>query len=210
MFVIDNLGWNDTSYIQGSDIPMPTIDELASQGICLQQYHVQRLCLPSRAAVMAGRYLCNMGLAHSVISNGFPIGLPLNQTTVTTANELKRGGYAMHCIGKWDLGMHKWAYTPTYREFDRFYGYYDAVEDYYAHYTEVAPIINSSLGVQDTTPMFFKGLDFRNNTVPLTDENIATTVLTCLQRSLKTFSQIILLTRGHFLFTLHTNQFMHQ
>ena len=108
---------------------------------------------------MAGRYSYNMGLAHSIISNVFPIDLPLNQTTVTIANELKGGGYAMHCIGKWDLGIHKWGYTTTYRGFDRFYGYYDAVEDYYSHYTEVAPIINSSLGVQDTTPMFFKGLD---------------------------------------------------
>ena len=106
-----------------------------------------------------------MGLAHTVISNGFPIGLPLNQTTI--ANELKRGGYSTHCVGKWDLGMHKWEYTPTYRGFNSFYGYYDAVEDYYSHFTEVAPIINSSL---DTAPMFFKGLDFRRNTVVATNE----------------------------------------
>ena len=64
---------------------------------------------------MAGRYPYNMRLAHIVISNGFPIGLPLNQTTI--ANELKRGGYATHCVGKWDLGMHKWEYTLTYRGF---------------------------------------------------------------------------------------------
>ena len=164
MLVIDDLGWNDTSY-KGSDIITPTIDKLASQGIRLQQYYVQRLCSPSRAALMSGRYPYNMGLAHSVISNGFPIGLPLNQTTI--ADELKRGGYSTHCVGKWDLGMHKWEYTPTYRGFDRFYGYYDAVEDYYSHFTEVAPIINSSL---DTAPMFFKGLDFRRNTVAVTNE----------------------------------------
>ena len=168
MFVIDDLEWNDTSY-KGSDIMTPSIDKLANQGIRLQQYYVQKLCSPSRAALMAGRYPYNLGLAHGLISNGFPIGLPLNQTTI--ANELKKGGYATHCVGKWDLGMHKWAYTPTYRGFDSFYGYYDAVEDYYSHYTEVAPIINSSVGVQDTAPMFFKGLDFRNNTEPFTDEN---------------------------------------
>ena len=40
MFVIDDLGWNDTSY-RGSDIPTPTIDKFAKEGIRLQQYYVQ-------------------------------------------------------------------------------------------------------------------------------------------------------------------------
>ena len=67
---------------------------------------------------MAGRYPYHMGLARAVISDGHPLGMPLNQTTI--ANELKRGGYATHCVGKWDFGMHKWEYTPTYRGFDSF------------------------------------------------------------------------------------------
>ena len=51
MFVIDDLGWNDTSY-KGSDIITPSIDKLANQGIRLQQYYVQRLymCSSSRPA----------------------------------------------------------------------------------------------------------------------------------------------------------------
>ena len=40
MFVIDDLGWNDTGY-KGSDIPTPTIDKFANEGIRLQQYYVQ-------------------------------------------------------------------------------------------------------------------------------------------------------------------------
>ena len=40
MIVMDDLGWNDTSY-HGSDIPTPTIDKLANEGIRLQQYYVQ-------------------------------------------------------------------------------------------------------------------------------------------------------------------------
>ena len=53
--VIDDLGWNDTSY-KGSDIQTPTIDRFAKEGIRLQQYYVQRVCSPARAAIMAGRY----------------------------------------------------------------------------------------------------------------------------------------------------------
>ena len=147
--VIDDLGWNDTSY-RGSDIPTPTIDRFAKEGIRLQQYYVQRLCSPTRSAIMAGRYPYHMGLAHTVISNSHPFGMPLNQTTI--ANELKKGGYSTHAVGKWDLGMYKWEYTPTYRGFDSFYGYYAAEEDYYTH----------EIG---------KGIDFRNNTEPVTDKD---------------------------------------
>ena len=153
MFVIDDLGWNDTSY-RGSDIPTPTIDQFAEEGIRLQQYYVQRVCSPTRSAIMAGRYPYHMGLDRVVISDGHPLGMPLNQTTI--ANELKRGGYATHCVGKWDLGMHKWEYTPTYRGFDSFYGYYNAAEEYFNH--SVTRGKNSAL-------------DLRNNTKPVTDKN---------------------------------------
>ena len=170
MFVIDDLGWNDVSY-KGSDINTPTIDKLASEGIRLQQYYVNRLCSPTRAALMAGRYAYNMGLAHTVITNGRAFALPLSQTTI--ADELKKGGYATHCVGKWDLGMHKWEYTPTYRGFDSFYGYYDAVEDYFTHEVGLIPLFNSSSNGsfdEPKEPAIFKGLDFRNNTKPAWDK----------------------------------------
>ena len=102
---------------------------------------------------MAGRYPYHMGLAYAVIANSHPFGLPLNQTTI--ANELKKGGYSTHAVGKWDLGMFKWGYTPTYRGFDTFYGYYSAGEDYYTH--------SVGKGTQ-------RGIDFRNNTEPVTDK----------------------------------------
>ena len=149
MIIIDDLGWNDLSY-KGSDIKTPTIDRFANEGIRLQQYYVQRLCSPTRSAILAGRYPYHMGLARHVIENGHPFGMPLNQTTI--ADELKKGGYSTHCVGKWDLGMHKWEYTPTYRGFDTFYGYYDSAEDYFDH------SVNG-------------GIDFRNNTKPVTNQN---------------------------------------
>ena len=113
---------------------------------------------------MAGRYPYHMGLARTVITNGHPFGMPLTQTTI--ADELKRGGYATHAIGKWDLGMHKWEYTPTYRGFDSFYGYYDAAEDYFTHSVGVVTD-DEKLTSFDAR---FNGVDFRNNTKPITDK----------------------------------------
>ena len=59
---------------------------------------------------MIGRYPYHLGLARSVITNGRPFGLSLDQTTI--ADELKlRGGYGMHYVGKWNLGMHTWEHS---------------------------------------------------------------------------------------------------
>ena len=42
-------------------------------------------------------------------------------------------GYATHIVGKWHLGYFEWQYTPLYRGFDTFYGYYNGAEDYWTH-----------------------------------------------------------------------------
>ena len=155
MFVIDDLGWNDTSY-QGSEIPTPTIDRFAKDAVRLQQYYVQRVCSPTRAAIMTGRYPYHLGLARSVIANGRPFGLSLDQTTL--ANELKqRGGYGTHYVGKWNLGMHTWEHTPTFRGFDSFYGFYNGAADHFSHLT---------LALDDNNIPVFFGLDLRNDTFP--------------------------------------------
>lgn len=97
LFVIDDLGWNDTGY-QGAEYTTPTLDKLAEEGIRLKQHYVQPLCSPSRSALLAGKYAYNLGLADSVITNGHPFGLGLEE--VTFVQHLKKGGYATHAVGK--------------------------------------------------------------------------------------------------------------
>ena len=36
-------------------------------------------------------------------------------------------------VGKWHLGFYEWPYTPTYRGFDSFYGFYTGSEDHFNH-----------------------------------------------------------------------------
>ena len=121
---------------------------------CMQQYYVQRLCSPTRFAIMTGRYPYHLGgLASGVILAGHSYRMPLNQTTL--ADELKRGGYATHMVGKWHLGMCKWEYISTYRGFDSFYGYYRV--QWYGR-------------LNYTVESIYSGIDFRNGTKPVTDK----------------------------------------
>ena len=49
----------------------------------------------------------------------------------------KEAGYTTHAIGKWHLGHCHQNYTPTYRGFDSFYGFYLGSEDYYTHTKQI-------------------------------------------------------------------------
>jgi len=126
----DDLGWSDVGF-HGSKIKTPNIDKLASEGVILDNYYVLPICTPTRSALMTGMYPIHTGLQHLVLLATSPYGLPLNITTLP--QKLKESGYATHMVGKWHLGYNKWEYTPTYRGFDTFYGYYNGQEDHYTH-----------------------------------------------------------------------------
>ncbi|GBM48405.1 Arylsulfatase J [Araneus ventricosus] len=73
----------------------------------------------------------HLGLQHHVIKTGEATGLPLNE--VTLPQHLKKLGYETHMIGKWHLGYQTKEYTPTYRGFDSYLGYYSGFIGYYDH-----------------------------------------------------------------------------
>ncbi|GBN45266.1 Arylsulfatase B [Araneus ventricosus] len=149
----DDLGWNDVSFHGSPQIPTPNIDALALSGITLQNYYGEWLCTPSRASLLTGKYPMRLGLQHLVILGGQASGLPLNETTMP--QRFKKFGYETHMIGKWHLGYQTKEYTPTYRGFDSFFGYWNGLIDYYDHtYLEQSC---SSL----SQPFF--GLDFHDN-----------------------------------------------
>ncbi|KAH9369668.1 hypothetical protein HPB48_007635 [Haemaphysalis longicornis] len=141
----------------------PTWTFWPADGIILNNYYVQPVCTPSRAALMTGLYPIHTGMQHNVIYVGEPWGLPLNFKLMP--HYLKDLGYETHAIGKWHLGYFKEEYTPTFRGFDSFYGYYNGEEDYYNHTVKEGSHV---------------GLDFWYNTKPLRNETgrYSTTVFT--------------------------------
>src|SRR5262250_998666 len=67
--VADDLGWKDVGF-HGSDIKTPNLDKLAANGAKLEQFYVQQMCTPTRAALMTGRYPFRYGLQTAVIPAG--------------------------------------------------------------------------------------------------------------------------------------------
>jgi hypothetical protein len=100
-------------------------------GIELTNYYVECVCSPTRATFLTGRFPLHHGVV-DYIGQATPTGLPLNEVTI--AQKLaQEHNYACHAIGKWHVGFYRQEYTPTFRGFDSFVGFYGGAEDHYSH-----------------------------------------------------------------------------
>ena len=97
----DDLGWGDVGW-HGGEIATPNLDKLANSGAKLEQFYVQPVCSPTRAAILTGRYPMRYGLQVGVVQPHAQYGLPLNERTLPQA--LKSAGYETAIVGKWHLG----------------------------------------------------------------------------------------------------------
>ena len=61
LIAIDDWGWSDVGF-HGAKIKTPNMDKLASEGVILDNYYVQPVCTPTRAALLTGRYPIHTGL----------------------------------------------------------------------------------------------------------------------------------------------------
>jgi len=153
--VSDDQGWKDVGF-HGSDIRTLNIDALAKGGAELDEFYVQPMCTPTRAAFMTGRYPFRYGLQTAVILASHTYGLATDEWLLPQA--LKDVGYSTAIIGKWHLGHGDKKYWPRQRGFDYQYGPLLGEIDYYKH---------SSHDVKDW---------FRNNE-PVVEEGYSTTLL---------------------------------
>ena len=121
LIVADNLGWGELGCYGGGALrgaPTPRIDQLAREGLLLQNFNVESDCVPTRSALMTGRHPIRTGCLHSV-----PPGMPqgLTRREITLAQLLSSRGYATAHYGKWHLGDIEGRY-PSDRGFDEWYG----------------------------------------------------------------------------------------
>lgn len=160
LFVMDDVGWTDVSFHDGTGFITPNIDKYALDGIILDRYYVQPVCSPSRSALLQGLYPFHTGMQHfNTIKPASTAHMPLDKPTL--AELLNDQNYSSHAIGKWHLGYSKWDYTPTERGFSSHIGFYGGMEDYFTK--------NFSIP-SDYWPFPYNGYDWwRNKTVGFND-----------------------------------------
>ncbi|MEY2878791.1 MAG: hypothetical protein RLZZ15_1171 [Verrucomicrobiota bacterium] len=130
LILSDDHGWADVGW-HGTEIKTPHLDKLAAAGARLEQFYVQPVCSPTRAALMTGRYPMRHGLQVGVVRPWAQYGLPLEERTLPQM--LREAGYTTAITGKWHLGHFTPDYLPTHRGFDHQYGHYNGALDYFTH-----------------------------------------------------------------------------
>eukprot|EP01084_Bolivina_argentea_P120082 212864_1 len=143
--VIDDLGYDDLGFKNEHQINTPHIESLRNDGQWLQYYYGQANCSPTRTAIQTGLYPLHNSI-NTIIPPTNTYGVPLNFTFF--GKTLHNNGYSTHAVGKWHMGFFKWAYTPTFRGYDSFYGYYNGAEDYYTHKTNGAFDFHDEIGIK--------------------------------------------------------------
>ncbi|KAK8803575.1 hypothetical protein WA158_001269 [Blastocystis sp. Blastoise] len=132
VFIIaDDMGWSDAGFRNNDQIHTPTLDSFVDNRIILERYYAQDVCSPTRASILTGRYPSHYGMQHNVLLPKHAYGVPLNETYLPSV--LKDSGYNTHAIGKWHQGFYKWEYTPTFRGFETYYGYWNGAQTYSSH-----------------------------------------------------------------------------
>ena len=133
--VVDDLGRADLGF-RNNMTHSPTLDAMARGGVVLDSHYVFQVCAPTRASIMTGRYPWGIGFYYV---GGDNLGVPLQyemlpQVLRRLAKAQKSADVATVAIGKWHNGALLKAYTPTYRGFESYFGYYHAaVNSYWYH-----------------------------------------------------------------------------
>ncbi len=131
MVVLDDTGFGQLGCF-GSDIRTPRIDQLASEGLRYNRFHVTSLCSPTRACLLTGRN-------HHAVGMGFLTDIPISypgynaripKSAATLARILRDSGYSTFAVGKWHLTPRNdrtasgpFDMWPLGLGFERYYGF---------------------------------------------------------------------------------------
>ncbi len=111
MIVTDDQGYGDLGAHGNPWLRTPHLDRLRSESVRLEDFHVDPVCTPTRAALMTGRYAVRTGAW--AVTEGRQL---LRRDEVTMAQVFAAGGYRTGIFGKWHLGDN-YPYGPQYRGF---------------------------------------------------------------------------------------------
>lgn len=118
--LVDDLGYHDLGISGSTFYETPNVDNLASEGMIFTNgYASSRVCSPSRASIMTGKFTARHGITDWIgaksgedwrTRNRYDKQLPadyvreLPKEDITIAEALKQNGYKTFFTGKWHLG----------------------------------------------------------------------------------------------------------
>lgn len=117
LILTDDQGYGDVSIHGNDSIYTPHLDQIAQEGIRMDNFYVSPVCAPTRASLLTGRYHYRTGTTW-VTRNGEA----MRSEEVTLAEVFKANGYATGCFGKWHNGSH-YPNHPLGQGFDEFTGF---------------------------------------------------------------------------------------
>lgn len=127
----DDLGYGDVSVCNpNAKVRTPHMDRIAAEGVSFTNaYSAAGVCVPSRYALLTGRYPFR-GKLNWQTAPTIPDG------QITVASMLRSAGYSTHCVGKWHCGFDNGVKNPNRdltggpldRGFDSFFGQHGSLD----------------------------------------------------------------------------------
>lgn len=119
----DDLGFDDLSLHGNPYLETPNLDQLGSTSVQFDNFYLQSVCAPSRAALLTGRNFLKTGVTSVHAGRDY---LNLNETVL--AEVFQSAGYKTGMWGKWHSGKTN-GYFPWDRGFDE--AYYSCLYNYF-------------------------------------------------------------------------------
>ena len=186
IMLVDNLGWGELGVYGGGELrgaPTPNLDNLAAEGLRMQNFNVEPQCTPSRSALMTGRHPIRSGTTKVV----WGVLYGMTQWEKTIPELMSGAGYSTGMFGKWHLGDTEGRF-PTDQGFDEWYGIANTTDESlytsnfdYDETVSVEPYIVES--TRNKKPKQVKKYDIKTRAT--IDAEITSKTIDFMQRSVK-------------------------
>ncbi len=113
LVITDDQGYGDIGCHGNPVLRTPNLDQMARDGVQLDDHHHDPLCSPSRAALLTGQYASRNGVWHVIHGRHL-----LDPRAMTMGDVFSANGYRTGMFGKWHLGDN-YPFAPQFRGFDQ-------------------------------------------------------------------------------------------